>query len=82
MADEKFKSVLIKLYSNQFEIHEIDGKPVPKGQGVWTGEINDILAGLTVWIEKYMNLRKKVPLIIEIKEAGQIIMSPGSNRDN
>ncbi|HEC62730.1 MAG TPA: hypothetical protein ENI27_10840 [bacterium] len=74
MAEIKLTSALIKLYSNQFEIHEVNGKPVPKTSGVWTGTPEEVLAAFTVWIEKYMTLRKRVPLIIEIKEAGQIIM--------
>ena len=82
MAKEKYKSALIKVYSNQFEIHKIDGKDVPSGQGIWTGTIQEVLTALGVWIETYMNVRKKVPLIIEITEAGQIILSPGSTRDN
>ena len=82
MPEKKYKSALIKVYSNQFEIHKIDGKPVPSGQGVWTGTIQEVLTGLGVWIERYMNIRKKVPLIIEITEAGQVILSPGSTRNN
>lgn len=82
MAKEKYKSALIKVYSNQFEIHTVDGKPVPSKQGIYTGTTKEILIGLGVWIEAYMNIRKKVPLIIEITEAGQIILSPGSTRDN
>ena len=82
MPEKKYKSALIKVYSNQFEIHEIDGKPVPSGQGIWTGTIQEVLTALGVWIETYMNVRKKVPLILEITEAGQIILSPGSTRNN
>lgn len=80
MAIAKFKSAKIKLYSNQFEVHEVDGKPVPSHTGVWVGDMKEVLVSFGIWIEKYMNLRKKVPLIIEITEAGQVIMSPGSNK--
>ena len=74
MAIVKYRSARIKLYSDQFEIHEIDGKAVPKGQGVWTGTIQEVLTGLGVWIETYMVIRKKVPLVIEIAETGKVIM--------
>lgn len=90
MTIPKLKSALIKLYSNQFEVHEVNGMPVPKNSGILTGEPADVLAAFTVWIEKYMSLRKRVPLIIKIEEGGQIIMpkdkkiimSPGSKKEN
>jgi len=82
MADEKFKNVKIKLYSNQFEIHETNGVPFPSHGGVFVGSTTEILVALGIWIEQFMNLRKKVPLVIEIKEAGQVILSPGSNENN
>ncbi len=82
MAIVKHRSAKIKLYSDQFEIHEVDGKPVPKGQGIWTGTIQEVLTGLGVWIETYMVIRKKVPLIIEISEEGRVFLSPGSKSKN
>ncbi len=82
MPEKKYKSALIKVYSNQFEIHTVDGKPVPIKGGIYTGTTKEVLVGLGVWIETFMNIRKKVPLIIEITEAGQIILSPGSTSDN
>jgi len=81
MPIAKFKTARIKLYSNQFEIHEIDGKPVPSHTGVWVGDTKEVLVGLGIWIGKYMNLRKRVPLVIEITEAG-VILSPGSTKNN
>ena len=74
----KLKSAKIKLYSNQFEVHETNGISVPKNSGIWKGTPEEVLAGFTVWIERYMNLRKRVPLVIEIREEGQVILSPGS----
>lgn len=82
MAIVKYRSAKIKLYSDQFEIHEIDGEPVPKGQGIWTGTIQEVLTGLGVWIEKYMTIRKRIPLIIEINEGGRVFLSPGSKSKN
>jgi len=80
MGDKKYKNVTIKLYSNQFEIHEVDGRKVPSHTGVFVGTTTEILVSLGIWIEQYMNLRKRVPLEIEIKEAGQVILSPGSDK--
>lgn len=74
----KLKSAKVKLYSNQFEVHEANGLPVPKNSGIWKGTPEEVMAGFTVWIERYFNLRKKVPLVIEIREEGQVILSPGS----
>ena len=82
MTDKKYKNVEIKLYSNQFEIHKVDGRPVSSSQGVWVGTTTEILVSLGIWIEQYMSLRKTVPLEIEIREAGQVILSPGSNKNN
>jgi len=80
MAIQKFKKAKIKLYSNQFEIHEIDGVPVPSHSGNFVGSTTEVLVSFGLWIETFMNIRKKVPLTITIEEAGQVILSPGSNK--
>lgn len=75
--EKKFHNLKIKLYEHQFEVFEADGEKITGTDGCFASEKkSEILVAMAVFIDKYMDLRKDRPLLVDIFEGVFIQTEP------